>query len=116
MCCLRLEFETRYDDCKVKSRSLGVRFSVPSTGPTTSEEFKAYDQLKTSMKEGKYSSAVGWVVGLRQVLISEGKQYVRNKQEEITECLKTFNVFRNTAGWASTLFFLEQVSYSRGNG
>ncbi len=94
----------------MKSRSLCVPFSVPSTGPTTSQEFEAYDELKTSMKEGKFSSAIGWVVGLRNILISEGKEYVRTKQAEITQCLKTFHVSRNTAGWASTLFFVEQVS------
>ena len=96
--------------CRVRSRSLCVQFSLPLTGPTTSEEFLAFDEFKSGMKEGKYTSAIGWVVGLRKIFILEGKNYVQSKQQEIRSRVKTYTICRNTTGWASTLFFLEKVS------
>ena len=96
--------------CRVRSRSLCVKFSLPSTGPTTSEEFLAFDEFKSGMKEGKYTSAIGWVVGLRKIFLLEGKNYVQSKQQEIRSRVKTYTICRNTTGWASTLFFLEKVS------
>lgn len=62
------------------------------------------------MKQGKYSSAIGWVEGLGEVFLSEGKEYVLTKQQEISDRIKTYAICRNTIGWASTLFFLDKVS------
>ena len=98
---------------RVRSRSLCVKFSLPSTGPTTSQEFQAFNEFKSGMKEGKYTSAIGWVVGLREKFLCEGKYYVQSKQQEIRDRVRTYTICRNTTGWASTLFFLEKVSSNR---
>ena len=88
---------------RVRSRSLCVKFSLPSTSPTTSQEFQAFDEFKSGVKEGKYASAIGWVVGLRDIFLLEGKNYVQSKQQEIRDHIRTYTICRNTMGWAYTL-------------
>ena len=47
---------------RVKSRVLMVPFSLPSIGPTNLMECHALEDLEEALKNGTYSSAIGWVI------------------------------------------------------
>lgn len=91
----------------MRSRVLLVPFSLPSTGPTTEEEFDAFEEFKQSLEKGRFSSAVGWVVKQREVFLQSGRVFVQSMQQQIRGSLESR--IRNTTGWASCLFFLNQV-------
>jgi len=55
------------------------------------------------------SSAVGWVVALRNTLLKEGREYIQEARAVLQgNAAKT----RNALGWAIALFFLNQVRLS----
>lgn len=80
---------------------------MPSTGPTTDEEFDAYEEFSQCLDSGKFSSCVGWVVKQRSEFLEHGKEFVQSVQQQIRGSLK--GRVRNATGWASCLFFLKQV-------
>ena len=96
---------------RVKSRILEIPFSLPATGPTNEEEFEAFDKFKSALEDGTFSSAIGWLVSLRQEFLKTGKKYVKEKQAILRQELG--NKIRNSNGWAACLFFLKQVRVDR---
>ncbi len=91
----------------MRSRILRIPFSLPTTGPTTRQEMEAYDYFKQSLIEKRFSSAIGWVVKQRKEFEENGKAYVQSMQEELRNACGMS--VRNTTGWASCLFFFNQV-------
>ena len=84
-----------------------VPFSLPITGPTTPEDVCAYEDFQQRLVSKKFSSALGWIVQLRRVFEEKGKEYVQSVQVELREACGMS--VRNTTGWASCLFFLNEV-------
>ena len=74
---------------RVRSRVLLVPFSLPSTGPTTPEEVCAYEEFKECPLSKKFSSAIGWIVQLKEVFDKNGKEYVQSVQAELREACGT---------------------------
>ena len=85
-----------------------IPFSLPITGPTTPEEVCAYEEFGECLKM-KFSTAIGWIVQLRGVFENKGKEYVQSVQVELREACGIS--VRNTTGWASCLFFLNEVRH-----
>ena len=92
---------------RVKSRVLLIPFDLPSTGPTKDEEYKQFEEFEEKLHNHHYSSAVGWLVKLRLLLLSEGKSFVEEMKTELHDVFQMR--VRNTIGWALCLFFLKQV-------
>ncbi len=69
-------------------------------------------ELEKGMSGGRYTAAVGWVVGLGDVL-QQGSQEV----EQILSVIQELSVFheeqRQCQGWAILIFFTYQVSGQR---
>lgn len=93
---------------RVRSRVLLVPFELPSTGPTSLEEFEAFEVFEEALMDHYYSSAVGWLVSLHTVLLGEGKCFIHDMKQELRDAFGL--KIRNTVGWALCLFFAKQVS------
>ena len=93
----------------MKTRTLVVPFSQPSTGPINAEEDAAYEEFENNLLNHYYSSTMGWVVGLRKTLIEEGKAKIQNTKLQLQKAcvMKT----RNITGCSIAMFVLEQVSH-----
>ena len=97
---------------RVKSRALVVTFSLPSTGPVTPEEYEAFQKFEEDLFDHKYSSCIGWVVKQREEFLNGGKAFTDHVHKKLTEIQLTDVVkrkVRNTCGWTSCLFFVNQV-------
>ena len=84
-----------------------VPFKQPSTGPVSMKESKEFEAFEENLKKHYYASAIGWLVGLQNVLL-QSKDEIQMIREELFE--KCGLKIRNTTGWALILFFLEQVN------
>lgn len=83
-------------------------FSLPSTGPVSTEEDQAYEEFEKNLLNHYYTSVMGWVVSLRKILIEKGKSEIQQTKLQLQE---VFGMkIRNATGWAIALFFLQQVS------
>ena len=91
---------------RVESRVLVIPFQPPATGPTTPDEFSAFEEFEEALRTHKFSAAVGWIVQQKENFVTNGKEYVKQMKQELQGvCPKV----RNLISWSSTLFFLEQV-------
>ena len=87
------------------TRALIVPFSGPSVGPQTSAEQEEFDQLTTELRDGTYSSCIGWVI--RQKAVLECDETLRKMKLELGGLFKGFP--RLTQGWALALVFIHKV-------
>lgn len=85
-----------------------VSFELPSVDPETNEDFEAFETYEEALLYSHYSSAVVWVVGLRELLLTEGRQSIQDIKEELWHIFGT--KIRSTIGWAVCLFFVSRVS------
>lgn len=92
----------------MKTRTLIVPFSQPSTGPINAEEDAAYEEFENNLLNHYYTSAIGWVVGLRKTLLEEGKAKILDIKLQLQKAcvMKT----RNITGCSIAIFVLQQVS------
>ena len=89
---------------RVKSHVLLIPFGLPSTGPTTSAQYDAFEDFEQALQKTHFSSAVGWMISQREVLLSDSTSFV----SEVKDFLR--DVFQgnvpNITGWALCLYFL----------
>lgn len=93
----------------MKTRTLVVPFSPPSTGPINAEEDAAYEEFENNLLNYYYTSAIGWIVGLRKLLLEEGKAKIQSTKQQLQKAcvMKT----RNITGCSIAIFVLEQVGH-----
>lgn len=94
---------------RVVSRALLVPFHGPSVGPETREEHLAYDELESALHTHYFSSAAGWVVCQGEAFLRDGKSAIDDLKEELRDSFQSLT--RNLTGWATCLFFTQQVSH-----
>ena len=71
---------------RVKSRILEIPFSLPATGPTNEE---AFDEFKSALEDGTFSSAIGWLVSLRQEFLRKTvTQSVQQDETPVTQSVQ----------------------------
>jgi len=93
---------------RVRSRVLLVPFGLPSVGPQTTGEFEAFEAFEEALLHSHYSSAVGWVICLKELLLTDGRQKVHEIKEQLRPIFGA--KIRSTVGWAVCLFFVSHVS------
>ena len=87
-----------------------VPFNKPSTGPVTAEEDAAYEEFEDKLHQNYFTSAIGWIVSLRQKLLDEGRDEIQDVKFEFQN--DTSQNTRNITGWSILFFFLKQVCRS----
>ena len=93
----------------MKTRTLIIPFSPPSIGPSNAEEDAAHEEFENNLFNNYYSSAIGWIVGLRKVLLNEGREKIQNAKLQLQNaCVMKA---RNITGCSIEIFVLEQVSH-----
>ena len=85
-----------------------VPFGLPSVGPQTTGEFEAFEAFEEALIHSHYSSAVGWVICLKELLLTDGRQKVHEIKEQLRPIFGA--KIRSTVGWAVCLFFVSHVS------
>lgn len=60
-----------------------VPFGLPTVGPQTTGKFEAFEAFEKALLHSHYSSAVGWVICLRELLLTDGKQKVNEIKEQL---------------------------------
>lgn len=85
-----------------------VPFSLPSIGPTSLVECSGFEDFEEALKNGVYSSAVGWVIRQKGELTG-GKDFISNLKCELQT---HFGMkVRSCTSWAVCLFFISKVSF-----
>ena len=83
-----------------------IPFSEPSVAPDTDEEEEAFTEFEDLILSGEVSSAIGWAIKQRQVLLDDrGSSAVK----ELKERLRGIFHGRTCQNWAVLLFFLKEV-------
>lgn len=93
----------------MKSRVLMVPFALPSIGPTSTETLQAFDDFEEALKNGEYTSAIGWVIRQKLELLQHGKKFVSSMKAALQSKFGT--KVRCCTSWAVCLFFVNQVLY-----
>ena len=91
-----------------------IPFEKPSTGPTTSDEYRNFEAFEKALRNKDYSSAVGWVIAQREVLLTDCGDFVSEMKASLRETF-TSNI-RSTTGWALCLFFVKHAGTVSVNG
>ena len=89
---------------RVQSRVCVIPFSKPSISPINEDQQKAFDELDDIMVAGELSSACGWAIRQKAVLVD------KEKFKEMRTTLRPFFQGRSVLNWTYVAICLKQVS------
>ena len=89
---------------RVQTRAVDIPFELPIVAPITDEEQDACDGLDHIIHTHQASTAIGWAIKQRKVLLEERNNILALKKQ-LRGCFQG----RSAQNWAILLFFGKQV-------